>query len=117
MEDDKLLKISLATACIGIFMLFIIMEISEPDTYSIEELDAASENEEVMIYGKIESIRETEKVVEIAIIENKIIRRKALRFKENEDDMEIDEGDVVKIQGSMYQGDIVIEDIERYEPR
>jgi len=115
MEDEKLLKVSLVVACSGMFVLFVILEFSEENVYKVEEIGELEDNSEVVVYGKVLSLVDREKVASFDISEQKIIRQKALLFKDSNESVGINEGDYVKLKGSMYKGNVVVNEIEKVE--
>lgn len=109
MEDEKLLKISLITASIGIFLLFFIFQFLDHKTYKLEEVESLDDNEEFYVYGFVERIKETDKVAMLDLVEMKKIKQKAVYFKSENISINITEKDYVKIRGSKYEGKIVID--------
>ena len=115
MEDEKLLKMSLIIACSGIFVLFGILEFSDEVIYNVEEVGVLEENSDVVVYGKVLSLVDGEKVASFDISEYKIVRQKALLFKDNNNSVGIESGDYIKLEGSMYNGNIIVDEIEIVE--
>ncbi len=113
MEDEKLLKISLISACIGIFALFCILYYSSEKVYSVEELKEVDDNTKITVYGLVKGLRETEKIAQIEIIEYRMIKQESLLFKDNNESVSVSEGERVKIKGEMYDGKLIIEKIEK----
>jgi len=113
MEDEKLLKISLITACVGLFVLFIIMWFSSEEVYRLEEVEELDENDGLIVYGKVDYVDENDKVRMFEIVEYKKIGQKALLFKENNESTGVEEEDYVRIKGTWYDGKIIIEEIRK----
>ena len=67
------------------------------------------------LYGKVSSTREFEKVVSLDIFETKIIKKEALYFKSKNESVNISEGDILKIEGSIYEGKILIDKYEKIQ--
>jgi preprotein translocase subunit YajC len=110
MKDEMLLKISLATACMGIFALFIIMQSEKEIVYTLEEIDGLKENEEIVVYGIIDGIRESNEAINIEITEIKKIKKNALYFKDDSR-INLKEGDYVKIKWTKYGDGIIVDTI------
>lgn len=112
MNDDRLLKLSLMTACIGIFALFGILEFSSVRMYSVEEVIDIDDNEDIVMHAKVENVKESKKVVSFNIIEVRKIKQKALYFKEKDVDSGINTGDYIRIEGSKYNGNVIVDKYE-----
>ncbi|MFT4297716.1 MAG: hypothetical protein ACMXX5_00825 [Candidatus Woesearchaeota archaeon] len=115
MKDELLLKISLLTAWIGLFALFIILQSNEIKVYTIEELDMLEDNEKVAVIGQVRNLNENERAVSFDISEYKIVSQRGIMFKRNNESSGISAGDFVKIKGSWYENRIIIDDIEKIE--
>jgi hypothetical protein len=113
MDDDKLLKMSLITSCIGIFALFIILMMTSGKVYQIEELKELDDYEKVVAYGKVVSYNEDDKLISMGLAQQKLIMQKTILFKENNKSLGIKKDDLVKVSGEMYEGKLVASKIEK----
>jgi len=114
MKDEKLLKISLITACIGIFLLFVVLINTDEKVYSISEVKELEDNTDIVIYGTIMWSTETDKVLKLSIAEERIIEQDVLMFKDGkEEGEELMQGEIVKIKGQWYNGRIIADQVER----
>lgn len=112
MKDEKLLKISLITTILGLFILFMVSQYQEDKAYRIDEISELDDNERLVTYGRVENIKETDKALSIDITEIKKIRQNAVMFKDNNKSSGINNGDYVMIKGEKYNEKIIVEEIE-----
>jgi hypothetical protein len=117
MKDEILLKISLLTACVGLFMLFLIFYNNEINIYTIEELQELPENEKIIVYGEILNLKENDKVASFEIFEYKMISQEGIMFKKNSESTKLRKGDNVKISGTWYDNKIIIETIDKWDKK
>jgi hypothetical protein len=113
MEDKILLKISLISACIGLFILFFIFENSEINVYSIDEINALEENDKIIVFGEVMNLNENDNVASFDISEYKIISQKAVFFKKANESTGLKKGDIVKITGTWYDKKVIIDNFEK----
>lgn len=121
MKDQDLLKISLITSIIGIFCLFIFLQLSEDEYMSIENFTKKIQNEkidvlnDVYLIGLVENIDENNKTILLDLVEYKRIKQKAIMFKENSNLIGINDGDIVELNGNYYNGKIILDKINRID--
>jgi hypothetical protein len=113
MDDDILLKISLVSACIGLFSMFIVQSIAELPEYNVSEVKDAKENKDLYVNGKVTGFYEGEKSASIRISECRLIDQDIVYFKDNPDSINVTKGDQIRILGSKYQGKLIAEKIEK----
>ncbi len=117
MEDDTLLKISLLTSIVGIFSLFLFLQLEEVEYMSVKNFADMSSQEDAMndvyIIGIVENINENNKTLLIDLVEYQKIKQKAILFKEDSKLIGINDGDIVEINGNWFNGKLVLNDIEK----
>lgn len=111
MKDEMLLKMSMITAAIGLFALFLICQFSSEKTYKVDELKSLGENEKITVYATVSGIKENDKVASMRIAGT--VDEDAVLFKKNNESINISINDRVKIKGSWYNNKVVVEDIEK----
>jgi hypothetical protein len=113
MEDEKLLKLSLITVAFGMMVLFIIMQAYPEKSYSLKELENLSENEKVVVYGYVNRIIEADKYALFEISQMEILTKEAIYFKRKDEGVQAEANSSVRIKGTIYQGKILINEIEQ----
>jgi hypothetical protein len=118
MNDKILLKISLLTAVVGIFLLFIFLQKEEVRYMSVIEFKnlTTCQNinlKNVFIIGLVEKIDENNKTILLDLVEYKRIQQKAIYFKENAETLGINDGDIVEIKGNWFNGKLILNSIEK----
>ena len=83
MRTNALLKISLATAIVGLILLFFLSERLEPKLISISQIDERMLDSYVKVMGKINSVRETEGLY-ILDLQDSSSRIDVVVFKQNQ---------------------------------
>jgi hypothetical protein len=112
MEDEKLLKVSLITVAFGMTALFIIMQVYPEKTYSLKEIENLSESEKVVVYGYVNRIVEADKYALFEISQIDILNKEAIYFKRRDESVKAEENSSVRIKGTIYQGKILVNEIE-----
>ncbi|MFT4304220.1 MAG: hypothetical protein ACMXYG_06660 [Candidatus Woesearchaeota archaeon] len=107
MKDEILLKISLIVCCIGIISLFFVFQYTEKEVYEVKDLKTLDDNSAVLIYARIDNIRETDRVANIRIMQS--VTADALIFKDKPENISLKKGDIIRAEGNMYQGKLVIQ--------
>jgi len=123
MKDKLLLKISLLTSVIGIFILFVFLQYEEVNVLNVTNFtdminsNCDSDSDEyfdnINIIGVVENINENNKTLLIDLVEYKRINQKAIMFKDSSDVIGINDGDIVEVNGNWYNGKLILNNIER----
>jgi len=110
MEDDKLLKLSLITAIIGIFALSIVFYFADFPEHSFEEIKELDDYEEFYTTAKILDYHETDKVIMLDLVQYKEIEMKAVYFKDEDSNISLIDPVMgfVRIKGSKYDDEIIV---------
>ena len=102
MEEKNLFRVSVAIAVLGLLFLFFYAE--EVDIRSVEQLDTALPQEQVLVQGLVTKIGGNDKVLFLEIAGERVEKVEVIVFKD--EDMYLQEGDYVEITGTVeeYQG-------------
>lgn len=103
MEEKTLLKVSLVVGLLGIMFLYFVS--SGIDLETIDGLEDVEAEEEVKVNGVLGRVTETEKVIFLEVLNEKVEKIDVVLFKEGE--ISLSEGDYVEILGTVeeYNGE------------
>ena len=104
MKEKTLLKIALGCSVTGLFILLVLSHSLEVTERSIATIDATTIGDDVKLMGKVDRVTVLDKVAFIEVMKPESIS--VVLFKDEEQEMNIAQGDYVEIIGEIdeYEG-------------
>lgn len=100
MNEKTLLKIALASSIVGIFLLLLILELSEVQSYQIANITNSQIDKTVKVTGKITKIKETPGLLILDIKDNTGVIT-AIAFKNKA--VELEKNSIIEMTGKVQK--------------
>lgn len=101
MKEKTLLKFSLISILLSLFLLFIFVDQLELDLTTISQTENIQEETSLKIIGRVRRITDTEKVAFIELEQQELKTIDVILFKER--NLSLQENDLIVVEGSLEE--------------
>ena len=101
---EKLFKVALVGAVVGVFILYLVSTQLGLTEYKISEFDEVDKDEEIIINGIVSRVTNKDKVAFLEIAQEEIKAVTVVLFKDRE--IDLSPGDLISVEGTIeeYKG-------------
>ena len=103
MQEKTLMRISFVCSVIGVIALFFLSENIEISDAEIDKIDLAMIGNSVKVDGKVSRVTNAEKVLILNIVDSDNNDLTVVAFKKKNDNINLTDGDNVKITGKIEE--------------
>ena len=101
MKEKTILKVALSVSLAGILALIGLSLITDFEETNIAQIEGEDIGNDIKLMGRISNLRELEKLTTFTISQQEVLS--VIRFKNNNQDLDIKEGDTVEIIGEISE--------------